>query len=218
MPHILYIVLTKRMISVKIDLEVLKVLELNINQILTLIKIYLLSKKQLFDYQIKDSDLEFLRENKYIIYYTDKNIKYFIRDKGNIILKKAVEFEKNDKSEVEVTSKKESKDVIEGLDIKVKKFRSRFNGLKVGSMGSLASVKNKLSRWMKTNPEVTFKEILAATDLYIESLNGDYRYLQRADYFIYKQNTSKEESSRLSIFIEEGNREIVNSDWGANIT
>jgi hypothetical protein len=71
-------------------------------------------------------------------------------------------------------------------------------------------------RWIKNNPQYTFEDILKAADLYIESLDGNYKYLQRADYFIYKKE-GKEESSRLSAFIEEININIVDSDWTSNL-
>jgi len=202
--------------SIKIDLDILKILNLNINHLLTLIKIYFTTEKEFFDYDISQEDIDYLRKEKYIMVYTDTNLRYFIRDKGNIILKKVVEFNKT--KEATITLNTDEKDHIAEFNKKIREFREKFNGLRIGSMGTLSSVKSKLERWMKNNPDVLFNEILEATQLYIDSLNGDWRYLQRADYFIYKQNSRKEETSRLSIFIEEGRKETVNSDWGANIT
>lgn len=202
--------------SIKIDLDILKVSNLNINHLLTLIKIHFITEKEFFDYDVNQEHINYLRKEKYIIVYEDTNLRYFIREKGNIILKKIVEFNKIEKSTITINA--DQKDHILEFNKKVKQFREKFNSLRIGSMGTLSSVRSKLERWMKNNPDVLFDEILEATQLYIDSLNGDWRYLQRADYFIYKQNSRKEETSRLSIFIEEGRKETVNSDWAANIT
>lgn len=197
-----------------IDLNYLKILNININQLLTLIKIYFTSKKEYFDYEIDIHDINFLRENKYIFVEENKTIKYHLRDKGNIIINKIIEFNNNETIEIEKIKEEE---VIDNFSDKVKQFRLKFNGLRTGSMGTLGSVKSKLKRWMEDNPKVTFNQILEAVDLYIDSLNGNYNYLQRADYFIYKQNNKKEEDSRLSIFIDELNKEPENSDWTTEI-
>lgn len=200
--------------EVSINLERLKITKLNINHLLTLIKIYFISCKEFFDYTIDESDARFLQKNQFIVIYKEKNIKYFLRDKGKIILDQIVKFKYPTPEEIKKSIKKDKADDFE---IKIKKYRNKFNGLKLGSMGNLQDVKTKLRRWMKNNPDVSFKEILEATDLYIESLNGNYNYLQRADYFIYKQNRKKEETSRLSIFIEEIRKEPENSDWTTNL-
>jgi len=200
--------------EININVKRLKLLDLNINHILTLVKIYLNTNKKHFDYDIDDEDIKYLQSKKCLLVYRNKSTKYVIRTKGQEILDEIVTFKHSLSKE---TEKLIFQDKIDDFENKVKVFRSKFNGLKLGSMGVLADVKTKLKRWMKSNPEVTFKEILQATDLYIESLNGNYNYLQRADYFIYKQNKRKEETSRLTLFIEELNKETVNSDWGSEI-
>jgi len=49
------------------------------------------------------------------------------------------------------------------------------------------------------------------------SLVNDYQYLQRADYFIFKRE-GKEESSRLSAFIDEReDNEIIDDEWTSNL-
>lgn len=90
-------------------------------------------------------------------------------------------------------------------------FREKWSGLKPGAMGSPKSCSAKLLRWMQENPEYSMQDILEAADKYIASLNGDYRFLQRADYFIFKQENHREESSRLSAFIDEPF--LTNEDW-----
>ena len=79
-------------------------------------------------------------------------------------------------------------------------------------MGSEASCKMKMYRWMKENPSYTPEQILKAADIYIKSLNN-YQYLQRADYFIYKKD-GKEESSGLAAYIDEIE---VDDDWTTNL-
>lgn len=199
--------------KIHIDLNQLKLLKLSVNKILTLIKIYFIANKLYFDYELDSSDIEYLKENKYIIVYENKNIKCYLREKGKSVLEKVVSFKGIETNKVETIQE----DKIDNFEEKITKFRLKFNDLRVGAMGSKKNVRLKLKRWMKDNPDVTFKEILEATDAYIESLNGRYQFLQQADYFIYKQNQHKEETSRLSIFIEEGKKDPVNSDWGSEI-
>jgi len=76
-------------------------------------------------------------------------------------------------------------------------------------MGSLSTCKEKMKRWMRENPTYSPKQILNAADIYINSLN-DNTYLQQADYFIYKKD-GKEESSRLSAFIDEIDTKVTDN-------
>jgi hypothetical protein len=80
----------------------------------------------------------------------------------------------------------------------VEEYRKLFDGLKLGSMGSKSSCINKMKKFLKLNPRVTKEEIIKATTAYINSLGGNYQYLQQADYFI-----NKNEGSRLETWIEE---------------
>jgi hypothetical protein len=114
------------------------------------------------------------------------------------------------------TITKSKRAINQELEDKLKEFRSKWKGLKAGSMGSLKSCREKLSRWMKENPEYTMEQILKAADMYIDSLNGDYRFLQRADYFVFKQENNREESSRLSAFIDEIDT-FQSENWTSNL-
>ena len=112
------------------------------------------------------------------------------------------------------TKKKRKQQLNVDLLTRIPEYRGIWKGLQLGSMGSAKACKEKLARWMEENPEYTFDQILEAAKLYIESLRGDYRYLQRADYFIYKQENNREESSRLSAFIDEvDNGATSQGDW-----
>lgn len=99
---------------------------------------------------------------------------------------------------------------------RINEYRDKWKGLKPGSMGSKQSCIDKLSRWMENNPEYSFEDILFAANLYLNTEGTNLRFLQKADFFIYKQENNKEESSRLSAFIDEIDIE-VESDWTSNL-
>lgn len=206
--------------SIIIDIKSLKITQLNLNHILTLLKIQFYLEKDLLNYKVNHDDILYLCKEGYILLYDEKikGQKYYLREKGKVTLSKIVKVDKENYNEEIVIENISEKDEIENFKILVNKFRCKFKNLKIGSMGNPKAVSDKLKRWMKNNPEITRKEILDAVNDYIESLNGDYRYLQRADYFIYKQNNKKEETSRLSLYIEEGRKEVVNSDWTTSLT
>lgn len=102
----------------------------------------------------------------------------------------------------------------------VKQFRSLFKGTKLGAMGSEKAVKSKLTRFIKENPKATEDIIIEATRRYIDSLDS-YRYIQQADYFIFKRDvySHNEESSKLSAYVDEviANPGETNDDWTVNI-
>jgi len=77
-------------------------------------------------------------------------------------------------------------------------FRGIFHGLKLGAMGGKASCVKKMRNFFRKNPDITKEDVIKATKAYIDSLGGDYRYLQQADYFILKNDNSK-----LEAWIEE---------------
>lgn len=64
--------------------------------------------------------------------------------------------------------------------------------------------------------EFTDEEAIEATRKYIESFNGDYRYMQLLKYFISKKRVidgEVEETSQLLSFIENKDQENINNDW-----
>lgn len=65
----------------------------------------------------------------------------------------------------------------------------------------------------------TEKEILDATKRYVESFNGDYRYMQLLKYFISKQKIEDgctvEESQLLSYLTNEDQVNTTNDEWTA---
>lgn len=107
-----------------------------------------------------------------------------------------------------------TKSIEEEVGDRIVEYRNIWRGLAPGAMGDPKACRDKLIRWMKENPEYGFEDILKAAEAYIDSLES-YRYLQRADYFIYKQERNKTEVSRLSSFIgEEGGS---SGDWTSNL-
>lgn len=98
----------------------------------------------------------------------------------------------------------------------VHKYRTMFKTIseKSGIMGDRNACIDKFKRFFKKYPEFSDRElILSAAKKYIQSESRhNYRYLQRADYFIFKQeNSSRIESSRCASFCEEL---LINEDSG----
>jgi len=180
--------------SLILNFEILKDFDISVDEFLFL---YYLSEGQVED--VKEIDLEKLQKQKLIKIITNEEIKYTLREKS-IELIEFLTIEIPDSLTPEKKVVKRSQRAING---RIDTFRLKWKGLKPGSMGSQKSCGIKLTRWMKENPMYTFDEILEAADIYINSLNGDYRFLQRADYFIFKQENNREESSRLSAYIDE---------------
>lgn len=151
-----------------------------------------------------------------------KFIKYYYKEEKCIIELRGKALEILDLLTTEVVNVVSNKKVLKKSDRVIKdeidkyivEYRNKWRGLKSGSMGSLKSCKDKMFRWMKENPEYTMQDVLKAADIYLNGLNN-YTYLQRADYFIFKQENNREESSRLSAFIDE--QEVEKEDWTSNI-
>lgn len=139
------------------------------------------------------------------------NEKIILREKGKLFIE-LISIEKLSSTKNNKQTVKSDRLINVELDSFINDFRNKFKGLKPGSMGSEASCKMKMYRWMKENPSYTPKQILKAADIYIKSLNN-YQYLQRADYFIYKKD-GKEESSGLAAYIDEIE---VDDDWTTNL-
>lgn len=157
--------------------------------------------KQYFDYEIKDEYIKRLVDKGYIISTADGS---HLRAKGINTINTFIK-----------TKTEESDDKYDKM---TDNYRELFKGLKTGSMGDRNSVKGKLIRFLKDNPNTSFSEIKSAVEKYIESLDGKYKYARRADYFIYKQVGKKdEEISDLTTWIEEIRKEPENSDWTAKL-
>ena len=139
---------------------------------------------------------------------------FYLRSKARDlfeILSVKISFSNEDDKKIVKRSKRA---INKEIDDRINEFRNKWKGLKPGSMGALHSCKEKLSRWMDENPEYSFEDILKAADLYLSTEGTNLKFLQRADYFIYKKD-GREESSRLSAFVDDVG--IANDDWTSNL-
>jgi hypothetical protein len=158
-------------------------------------------------------DLEKLKDNLFIKQIENK---IYLREKA-IKLIEFLSIESDISFNTGIKNIKKSKRVISSeIEDRIYEFRNKWKGLKAGSMGSEKACKEKLNRWMKENPKYSFDEILKAADLYLSTEGANLRYLQRADYFIFKQDSYKDETSRLSAFIDEIDNNSV-QDWTTNL-
>lgn len=155
------------------------------------------------EYNKSTNDLESLLslENKKLIKITNKKLLQF-------------DYRKKIKDLFNDLDKQVLKNNIDISDNWIKQYRTLFKKTgKVGAMGDPNSVKKKLEKFKIDYPEYNEDTILKATEKYINSESeSNYKYLQRADYFISKENSSKESESRLLIFCEEVLEEKDNSN------
>ena len=73
----------------------------------------------------------------------------------------------------------------------------------------------------KYNIEFTDEEAIDATKRYIDSFNGNYRYMQILKYFISKQksveNAPAEQNSQFLSFLQNKENTTTNEEWTANL-
>ena len=186
-----------------LDFELLAEQNLSIEEFLVLIHL----DDELYNNSMRV--LKPLEEKQFKKIINDEKI--ILREKGKLFIE-LISIEKLSSTKNNKQTVKSDRLINVELDSFINDFRNKFKGLKPGSMGSEASCKMKMYRWMKENPSYTPEQILKAADIYIKSLNN-YQYLQRADYFIYKKD-GKEESSGLAAYIDEIE---VDDDWTTNL-
>lgn len=84
----------------------------------------------------------------------------------------------------------------------------------------------RLKKFLKLYGEYTDEQIINATKKYVESFNGDYRYMRLLKYFIWKDEKKTnsdgvgyiEEVSELASFIENMDDDTqVNKDWTSHL-
>lgn len=186
-----------------LDFQVLKEQNISINEFLGLIHLY-------ENLETKSNILDSLQQKQFIKLAEHKII---IREKGNLLIEFLL-IEKVNSVKSKKQIRKSERVVNNELDSFIEEFRNKWKGLKPGSMGSLSTCKEKMKRWMQENPTYSPQQILTAADIYINSLDN-YTYLQQADYFIYKKD-GKEESSRLSAFIDETESKVA-ENWTSSL-
>jgi len=201
-----------------LDVKVLTENNLSINEFLCLLKIYFSELNENIDYDDLYFHYQSLESKKFIkITIKEENerkeIKYILREKSKVLIENSFTDKTVSVKKDSIKKKLSQRYINEAVENGIDEYRKQWQGLKPGSMGSPKNCKDKLKRWMLENPEYTFENILKAVNIYINQFNGDYRFLQQADYFIFKRD-GKEESSRLSAFIDEidlvGNK---NENW-----
>lgn len=200
--------------SLIINFELLEQLNISISEFLFLSYNYF--DKEI-DIPYNNVDLNKLEKQQYIKKIIEKNEKIIIIRNKSIELIEKLYVNTNVTIDTKKTKVYHSKRHInEQVEERIAEYRTKWKGLKPGSMGSAKACKQKLTRWMKENPEYSFDDILKAVDIYLNSEGLNVKFLQRADYFIFKQESNKEESSRLSAFIDEV-QDYVADDWTTNL-
>jgi hypothetical protein len=192
-----------------LNIDLLNEQNLSIEEFLTL-----LSLKNKIDYDVKDETIETLQEKLYLKLIKNENIveEIIFREKGNIIIElTTIEGIRSIKEKKII--KRSDRAINQELEDFVEEYRNLWKGLKPGSMGSLNGCKEKLIRWMKENPNYSKENILNAAKIYLNTLEN-YKFLQQADYFIYKKDVYGE-SSRLSAFIDED--QTIEEGWSSNL-
>lgn len=192
--------------SLIIDFKLLEELKIEVNHLLFMYDLYV---DQLVFNIIIDNDLQYLEQKRLIKVHKDKVI---LRQGAKelielLLVNNSSIIEDNGKKIIKKSDRKINSDI----DNRIQEFRNLWRGLKPGSMGSLQSCKVKMARWMFENPEHSFDAIINAAKLYLRTEGLNTRFLQRADYFIYKQENNREESSRLSAYIDDV--DIVDDNW-----
>lgn len=187
-----------------LDFDKLKKNHLSIGEFKILIDLYEGSNKQ----TIADKYIE----HKGFIKIIDKNTT-ILREKGKQFIESCIYKEHQEELDIKLQSFADKylvnkKDNFEDF---IKEYRNIWKGLKIGSQGNAKSCSEKMQRWMKENPNYSQDDIIRAANTYINSLD-DFKYLQKADYFIYKKDKFGE-TSRLSDYIDED--EVKESGWSS---
>ncbi len=205
--------------EITINFKLLEDNDITINEYLNLYKIHFDNTETNFKYEDMYSHYQSLEIKgfiKIIVTVADdvRIVTYLLREKANLLIQDSttVKLRKTKKAPVD-------NNVLILVENNINSYRSLFKPLKRGAMGSPEGCKTKLTRWLTNNPIYTFEDIINATKLYIKEFEGDYRYLQQADYFIYKKE-GVDEQSRLSTYVEElsNNTPTSNDDWTSSLT
>ena len=193
-----------------IDLKILKEMNLSINEFLVLYNIY--NENALIDIANRNEMLLSLQDKKLVKMTNEDDVT--IRQTGiDIISYMLIDSETIKIEDNKKILRKSSRTI--NTDIDIIAYRNLWKGLKPGSMGSKKSCEEKLTRWMKENPEYSFEDIMKAAKLYLSTEGRNIRFLQRADYFVFKREPTGEEMSRLSAFIDEA--DLDSSDWTSTL-
>lgn len=160
-----------------------------------------------------DNHVEDLQEKGYVkIIDKDDEYNIILREKGKQLVKSFI-YQEPVKSDIVEKTWSYLESIKDPFDKFIKEYRDIWKGLKIGSQGNSKSCSEKMLRWIKENPKYSQDDILKAAKSYINTVD-DLRFLQRADYFIYKRDKFGE-SSRLSDFIEEDS--VKEGGWSSQL-
>lgn len=95
---------------------------------------------------------------------------------------------------------------------------------------SPSCIADRLRKFTAKYGDYSDEDIVAATKKYVDSFNGDYKYMQLLKYFIWKNKTTGEEivrgrivgeverQSQLAAWLEDNEEEmVVNHDWDVTL-
>lgn len=113
----------------------------------------------------------------------------------------------------------QGEDTLQNLAKKLKELYPK--GLKPGTSQywaeGVALIVKRLKGFIKKYGDYPYEDIIKATESYIKSFNGDYRYMKTLKYFIWSEKLNKagevESSSELLNFIENKEQINVDNDW-----
>lgn len=117
-----------------------------------------------------------------------------------------------------------SKDKKNRLIILAEKMRNIFpEGKKDGTnyywRDSVPLIAKRLSIFIKNyGDRFTDEEILTATQKYVDSFNGNYKFMHLLKYFIRKKDsTTGEDNSELLSYLENSSQDNIRNDWTSNL-
>lgn len=149
---------------------------------------------------ITEDSLKVLEYNKYIKITDYSTLSFELRQKAIDLLKSNCIFYYD-------LQKEFKKDDFEkqGIESWINDYRKLFKATGAsGKVGDKKSTIKKMQWFMKEYPEYSVETIMTATQKYIDQeAHNNFKYLQRSDYFISKEDTSKVKVSRLASFCEE---------------
>jgi len=168
-------------------------------------------------YEVKDKFynicLEELQCSKYIkiVDYESEFFEFELRSKGIEFLKSGVI------SKVTLSDKQNTRLSSDDVENWIDEYRKLFKDTRAsGKLVDKKSTLKKMLWFISEYPEYNSKSlILRATEKYINENNeNNFKYLQRCDYFISKQDTSKIKVSRLAGYCEQIKDDEVSGDTG----
>lgn len=149
---------------------------------------------------ITEDSLKVLEYNKYIKITDYSTLSFELRQKAIDLLKSNCIFYYDLQKEF-----KEDDFEKQGIESWINDYRKLFKATGAsGKVGDKKSTIKKMQWFMKEYPEYSVETIMTATQKYIDQeAHNNFKYLQRSDYFISKEDTSKVKVSRLASFCEE---------------